>query len=423
MKIKFYLWMTGLLLAASTIVSLGFGGATAAALRYCDDNSIIRCGALTASELQQKYNANEDDVKAIFSHYGISSSMVANASTAKVGTVTKTGDVIVDGKVVATSAQTVGRQNVSGSTAVTINGKTYYQRTPADVFIVDSQDAFVFLDSNGKFVAAILQPCGNPIVATAKETVKQTATYTCTGLTVTPVSRTKYEFKATRTVQNAEYINTTFVVRDSANKELLRMSNTEGVLTYDQATAGTYSVEAIIKAKVGGVEKTSPATAACKKTFTVAAAPAYECSGIQVVEKSRNTFNFTVTTKAEGGATLKQISIDFGDGETAVAQNGQPVSHTYAQADTYDVIATPTFTVDGADKTAPNEACETQVTVDEEPEEVLGETTPPPTEEPEELPSTGPIAVIGSIAAPGALGLGIASYLRSRRAIKNALRE
>lgn len=433
MRIKLNLSLTGLLLAISAIVSLSFTNATAQALRYCDDNSIIRCGALTASELQQKYNANEGDVKAIFSHYGISSSMVANAGSAKIGTVKKNGEVVVDGKVVATSAQTVGRHNVSGSTAVTINGKTYYQRTPADVFVVDSQQAFVFLDSNGKFIAAILQPCGNPIVATPKEQPKPTPKYTCDGLTVSPISRTRYEFKATRTVQNAEYVHTTFVVRDNTGKEVARTNDTDGVLAYDQTTADTYSVEALIVVKVDGQTKTTPSTAACKKSFTVKEAPAYECVSIEKIKKSRTTYEFRVETNVKNGATVKQISVDFGDGQSQIINSGETATHTYAEADTYTIVATPTFVVDGKDVTETDKACETELTIEAEEckpgipkgddrcEEVLGETTPPPAEEtPPIIAETGPAALLGGLVGSSALGLGISSYARSRRALKDA---
>lgn len=158
--------------AAFTNPVLATGG------RDCDNNAIIRCGTLTPAEMQTKYNQNESgDIHAIFAHYGISSAEVSNTQNLKMGTVHKDGRVVVDGKTVATGARSVGRQNITGSSPVTINGKTYYERATSVSFNSESIPAIVIM-KDGVFHHAIITSCGNPVVATPKEQPKPPAPVT-----------------------------------------------------------------------------------------------------------------------------------------------------------------------------------------------------------------------------------------------------
>lgn len=134
--------------------------------RDCDSNAVIRCGALSTSELIKKYNSNSS-TRAIFLHFGISPNDIGNiGSTAAAGRVTKSGKVVVNGKTVATNALTAGRQNISGSRKVTSRGVTFYERAPSVSFASSSLSAFVVMN-NGRFEFAILASCGNPVRATA----------------------------------------------------------------------------------------------------------------------------------------------------------------------------------------------------------------------------------------------------------------
>jgi len=87
-------------------------------------------------------------------------------STAVAGSVTKSGDVLVNGNIVATNALTAGRQSIPGSTTKTYNGTTFYERPPSVSFLVDSLSAFVVMTGN-HFDFAILSSCGNPVVGVA----------------------------------------------------------------------------------------------------------------------------------------------------------------------------------------------------------------------------------------------------------------
>lgn len=165
----------GMMLASLAVALLGVGIIStvteANVARDCDANAVMYCGALTTAEVNQKYDANPS-TRDIFNYFGISGTEVNNLhTTAVTGTVTKSGNVIVDGKVVATNAITAGRQNMPGSTQVSHGGTTFYTRPPSVSFVPPSLEAFVVV-KNGVFQFAILKACGNPVKATPREEPK-----------------------------------------------------------------------------------------------------------------------------------------------------------------------------------------------------------------------------------------------------------
>lgn len=142
--------------------------------RDCDDNAIMHCGALTGGELAEKYSANASgDLPAIFDSYGLTGDRFTGSSHVG-GYVTKSGEVYAGDKLVATGAHSLGRQDFGSSSAVSIGGKTYYERSTSTSFVSDKITAHVFLDGNGKYIGAILTSCGNPVRANAVTTVEPT---------------------------------------------------------------------------------------------------------------------------------------------------------------------------------------------------------------------------------------------------------
>lgn len=131
----------------------------------CDANAVIYCGALTVPVLQTKY-ADSPSTQVIYSAFGISAPDITNLTTTAVaGVVTKSGEVIVNGQVVATNALTAGRENIAGSTPETVSGVTFYERPPSVSFLSNELDAFVAMNSTNQFMFAILASCGNPVIA------------------------------------------------------------------------------------------------------------------------------------------------------------------------------------------------------------------------------------------------------------------
>lgn len=145
-----------------------------------DKNAVVWCGAddngtPKASKITDAYNKGDghNSAKSIQNIYGsstynITSSDIQNLSKeSQVGSVTKSGDVIVGGKVVATNASSAGRQDIPGSVKHSNNGTVYYTSPPRISFLNNSLKAYVVM-KNGKFKFAILQACGNPVSGTPK---------------------------------------------------------------------------------------------------------------------------------------------------------------------------------------------------------------------------------------------------------------
>ncbi len=133
--------------------------------RDCDNNAVIRCGALSTDELKADYQANEaGDVPAIYQHFGISSADVAGLSQkATVGTVKANGEVWIGDQLIGVNARTAGRNKTTHSVAIL--GSSAYVRPPSDSFASPSTTIQVFVGYKNTMPAfAIISSCGNPLI-------------------------------------------------------------------------------------------------------------------------------------------------------------------------------------------------------------------------------------------------------------------
>lgn len=215
------------------------------AARDCNGNSVIYCGAINTQELKEKYAANATgDLPALLAHFGISGEMV-NGMTAKAGHVTRTGDVVVDGKVVATGASSVGRENGDGSgTPFSVGDRQYFLHPSGGNWMpgVEAIGALVWLDANGQYVAGIMTACGNPLSAIAVPV----PVYRCDSLVAKQLSRNQFNFTTNATAQGGATITGyTYnfgdgnIVRDDAN------------VTHVYAKPGTYNVTVTVHINTG----------------------------------------------------------------------------------------------------------------------------------------------------------------------------
>lgn len=156
------------------VISLTSAGVSALdTTRDCDRFAVIKCGTLTDDELRKEYDTNngsgsngstttQPDIKKVFSSFGITRGSLNG--TFKSGIVYKNGDVVVGGKIVATNAamaaRGLGGKAIAGTSASRISVSA----------MGDSQTALVKFDGNGKFLFAVMKPCGNPVTATPKVT-------------------------------------------------------------------------------------------------------------------------------------------------------------------------------------------------------------------------------------------------------------
>ncbi|MEO5691245.1 MAG: hypothetical protein ABIQ64_03605 [Candidatus Saccharimonadales bacterium] len=247
----------------ASIVPLATTPVSAATVTDCSDNAVVNCGVHTVNELQSSYKG---DVKAVYNHMGITDGMVSGTANIKEGVVTKSGDVLVGGKVIATDAISVGRTNKPGSTAFTAGGTTFYQRSTSSTFTSSQLDAYVMVDNTGKFLGAVIKSCGNPVKATP--VVVKVPAAACTAVTAHKLTRTTYRFTGTATVKDGATISAyVFAVKGPSATNSYTVASTTTTATTPTVTvtaAGTYTVTLTVKTSLG--DKTG---ANCATTFTV----------------------------------------------------------------------------------------------------------------------------------------------------------
>lgn len=261
---KLKIVLAGVLAGVVGLVGYGLsqGDAANAASRECGPNAIVKCGTMTESELASKYSKNtEKDLHKIFSAYGISSSMISSKAGVP-GHVTKSGNVVVDGKTVATNAYSLGRTKLHGGDAKTIGGKKYYEGTTQTRFSSNKLDAFVFFDKNGRFVAAILLVCGNPVRATPPAP-KPKPVYTCDQLSADKISRNAYRFTTKATAKNgASIVDYSYSFGDGTSEK------GGASITHAYTQPGTYTATVTANVKVDGKAKTAQSEK-CKVIVTI----------------------------------------------------------------------------------------------------------------------------------------------------------
>jgi hypothetical protein len=286
-----------------SIVPLATPVSAAATGGECDDNAVVRCGIYSTADLKARYTG---DVKAAYNYFGITDGMInGTTATIKNGTVNRNGDVILDGKVVATGAITAGRQNISGSTKFTAGGSTFYQRPSTVSFVSRSVfEAYIMVDSNGQFMGAVLKPCGNPVKA--KPVVVKNPAAACTAVTVDKISRTEYRFTATATVKDGATISGySFKVSNASSNEVKSLTSTATSATspvFTVKNAGEYTVVATVKTSLG--DKTG---ADCTAKFTVEKEPEVPVTPPKNVEVCNPETGQTITVDEKDASKYKPV--------------------------------------------------------------------------------------------------------------------
>lgn len=371
-------------------------------------DAIIQGGAITEAELIQKYDQNASGVQSIFNHYGITrSDLTGKTSEIKHGTVYQDGRVVVDGKTVATGAYSVSRKPFYDSRGnaprtVTINGTTFYEGPNMSIFL-QAVDAYVFF-RDGQFYRAVLSSCSNPIMATPTEVKKPEPIYSCDLLEHEKIDRTRFKFTSTATAKNgAEIVRYSYDFGDGSKTS----RTSTNVVEHKYEKPGTYTVTMTVDVRAKGKVTTGVAGKNCKVTVTVEEAPKVpvaRCDSLlpRAIQGKDRTYAFTLRYTAENGATLENVTYNFGDGtsERFDKDNGVNVEHTYVSPGTYTITTTLNFKVTEAGTTTDKSAnCTAEVTVpkpDNCPlpgKENLPKNSPdcvePPVETPPELPQTG----------------------------------
>lgn len=155
--------MKKILLSLAILCSLFVASGAQAAVKDCDANAVMWCGAYGKTEWAYKVAGGDGhnsaaNLQAIYKSFGVSTEQMKLATD---GTVTKSGNVMVGGKVVATDAKSIGRQFMDGS----VKQHGLWLRSTNVSFKNDQLDAFVYV-KDGVFQWAVIKACGNVVVAT-----------------------------------------------------------------------------------------------------------------------------------------------------------------------------------------------------------------------------------------------------------------
>ena len=319
MKLSTLLHKTGvkkLLVAvgAALVVTGGvFAFATNSDAASCPTNDIMPCGAKNASDFVAKLKKNNpSDMDNIYAdgRYDLPKAEYDNfARYAKKGVINPTtGNVTVDGVTVMKDAKSLGRNSKGSiSSAVTINGKKYYE-TPIRLLTKYNNDAMVLFDAKGNVQTVVMNLCGNPMTNT-----EVNPKYNCDALNVTSVSRDTFKFSSTISAANGATV--TKVVYDFGDGTTHTEKNPSTAVTHKYAKAGNYTakVTAYVKTKFGRGEFAITVTANCKKSLTVKEAEKPSIDIVKTVGVTETEigkpFNYTVKVTNTGNVTLKDAKV------------------------------------------------------------------------------------------------------------------
>ncbi len=301
--------------AATAVFAYGYANNNTQAAG-CPTNDIMPCGASNRTEFVSKLKKNSpSDMDNIYanSRYDLPTSQYDEfASYAKAGKINPdTGNVTVDGKTVMYDAQSLGRNSKGSiSSAVNIDGKTYYQ-SPIRLLTKYTNDAMVLFDSKGNVQTVIMNLCGNPM--TGKE---KNPTYVCNALNMTQVDRDTFKFSSSIGTTNGATV--TKIVYDFGNGVTRTETSPSTTFEYTYPQAGNYTakVTAYVKTTFGRSEFPITVTANCQKPVTVAEAPAPKVDivktvdGVENKEVALNTpFVYNLKVTNTGNVELKDLVV------------------------------------------------------------------------------------------------------------------
>jgi hypothetical protein len=326
---------------AAMTAAIGFGLATkqfsqAATTRECDNNAILKCGALSASEfindVKSNNNGTQSDLKTIYANSTVSG-LASNEydrfkDTARMGKVYRDGRVVVDGQTVMTGAKSLGRQKFnSARQPITIGSKTYYYSATDRSFAdgVTALDAMVMFDANGLVETVIMTSCGNPVWGT-----KIKPEYSCKTLNQRAVAgqENTYEFNTTVGPLKNTTVNRVEYNFGDGSPVVTKTNPSEYVShTFTKSAEVTVTVYFNIPGKK---VVAAPMVVTCKKKITVTPPPTpfYSCTEVipTAINNEKTKFRFTVKTSQGNGATLKDADFTLNGTSTVtgvVAKDAQ----------------------------------------------------------------------------------------------------
>ena len=320
--------------------ALNSNGQVDAATNACGDNSansIIYGGADTrtkfvsdvkgSTQLQRLY---ADSRFGSFTS-GDYSNFINNA---KAGWAYDNATIVVDGKVVATNAISIGNtKGCQGPNPIpyTVSGKTYWGNYDKQgLAFAQGTHAIpveVLFDGNGKMkFAVMMKDCGNAIHSTP------TTPPTCKELNAKNLGNNQYELTTSINAGTAkESVNKVVYTFSDGRKAITSTSGSSSYKTTVTLTKNvTVTATVYVNVPGGGVSVSSHCTK--QLTFTPPAAT-YACTNLTLsagkVDQSGNTPYTLAATATAKNATIKSYTFTFGDGKSVTSTSNKS-THTYA---------------------------------------------------------------------------------------------
>ncbi len=237
--------------------------------------NIVACGTPNHASLKSAYYGS-GEIQAIYNYFKITSEMV-NGARMYEGTVDARNNTVVlaNGNVAATNAQTIQRVHINKkapNSYINIAGKNYPSWYTSDSYVTKVHSAFVWLDANDRFIAAIDKNCGNPVWGTPTKPAEPPKPQpqpelTCDVLEKVVLSRNSFRFSTKATAKNGATVTS----YDYNFGDGTSVKGAGATVEHTYKAAGKYTVTVTVNGNANGaVSKTSEG---CKMVVEVQPEP------------------------------------------------------------------------------------------------------------------------------------------------------
>jgi hypothetical protein len=420
--------------ALAGAVSLGQATKQTTHAADCSTNAILRCGVSNPNNFIDRVAANDQNTQGVYAGFGLDGVDYARfRSEAKQGIANRNGTIVVDGRVVATDAWSIGRSKKAHSW----NWNGFWADSAT---VVNRSDipVMVLFDENGAMEFAVMYDCGNPTTGNVIH-----PSFECKSLSKSPVTGEKDTYMFTVDAPASNGATVARVVYNFGDGTTETRSDLNGV-KHKFTRPGNFTVTVSVTFNLPGGKTKTVEGVNCRTQVTVVA-PFYQCVQLipTVLNDKKTQFRFTVKTSQGNGATLKDVdfTLDGKNTTTGVvikdADGNVYKDYSFDDAIEHTILAKVNFNVaDGVQ----SKTCEAKVTPEKQPMCTLpGKEMFPPNapecqdfckpnipkgdarceEVPQtELPKTGPgnmLGLFGGTSALGAVAHRVVSSRRQRR--------
>lgn len=267
----------GLIFTALALVVQGFAiFSPPESANAANGNNVIYGGLRSKEEMLSIYDQNRDsaghtDIQQIYTKFGITRQDIANTTQANFNS----RDFNLTIKSVGRSTYAWQQDPIAiPNTSTTVYESLLYKFDSTSWTTVHGSSYPALIGKravDGQWFA-IMMGCGNPAYISLPPPPPQ-PTAVCSALTIAPLTRTRFSFNGSATVNNGATISSyTYEVKDSTGKIIdarsVASNQATNSINYDFAKDGNYTIVLTVSTSVGA--KTAPS---CQKPLTVTPEP------------------------------------------------------------------------------------------------------------------------------------------------------